>query len=137
MNITCPKCGHQRHNGDDPTIPATNCPKCGIAYVKADPRLSHLTPPRPVKARNNSGYLSINGRELINIGFVQGVANAFLIVALIGLILLAIELGLAISSKQLLDSMFLLMGLLSEALTLAGFGYIVKLLLGIYINTSR
>lgn len=34
MEIICPKCGHQRSDADDPTIPDYQCPACGVVYAK-------------------------------------------------------------------------------------------------------
>ncbi|NOR71613.1 MAG: hypothetical protein GQ532_18320 [Methylomarinum sp.] len=34
QNIVCPKCQYIRKEGDDPSIPFTTCPDCGVIYSK-------------------------------------------------------------------------------------------------------
>lgn len=45
MTMICPKCGHQRNVNDDPTIPDSQCPACGIYYIKYINRKSRVTRP--------------------------------------------------------------------------------------------
>jgi predicted nucleic acid-binding Zn-ribbon protein len=46
MTTKCPKCDHQRSDRDDPQIPDTQCPNCGIYYFKYINRNSDIPTPR-------------------------------------------------------------------------------------------
>lgn len=48
--LICPKCHHQRSPQDDPEIPETQCPGCGIFYAKYRPS-KERPPPKPPKER--------------------------------------------------------------------------------------
>jgi predicted nucleic acid-binding Zn-ribbon protein len=76
----CPKCGHERSDLDDPEIPDTQCPACGIYYFKYLNRKSELpTQHAPQKAKketlakdnfafikNASNYLRSKIKRLFN-----------------------------------------------------------------------
>jgi predicted nucleic acid-binding Zn-ribbon protein len=67
MNITqCPKCGHQRGPLDDPEIPDTQCPACGIYYFKYLNQKSRLPTPQvspPTAPAGSKNRISITAAQ--------------------------------------------------------------------------
>jgi hypothetical protein len=52
MTIKCPKCGYQRSDRDDTTIPDTQCPSCGIFYFKVINQQNNPPPQYPHRSKN-------------------------------------------------------------------------------------
>lgn len=57
MPIICPKCGHNRSNADDPSIPDYQCPACGIIYSKFNrpPASTKKTPVKTIETQSLFG----------------------------------------------------------------------------------
>ncbi|MGR8932111.1 MAG: hypothetical protein ACU836_15880 [Gammaproteobacteria bacterium] len=74
----CPKCGYQRSDKDDPSIPGYECPSCGIIYSKFNnPSIDKTDPLRrkkritPVKAKGRTSeeeqFIDESKKKAINL----------------------------------------------------------------------
>lgn len=72
MAITCPKCGYQR-TPNDINIPATECPRCGVIYAKAQPPA-----PRPAPRTSPAPPASTYGPVDPQPSFLSNAAGTFL-----------------------------------------------------------
>lgn len=136
MEIICPKCTYKRKGNDDLHTPITNCPECGIAYAKFDQKYESLTvkpqirvnsPPKAIKPNRSKGFINIKTATMV--------ADFFLGTAVLLLVLIAISVLANIFTSKSILSWWMIGSTLGLVTAEAWFGYVIKLLLGIYINT--
>jgi hypothetical protein len=138
MEIICPKCNYKRRSDEDHGVPITNCPKCGIAYAKFDPRFEYLTPKPPVQPNTaDIRHSETKTRGFsINIKLATLVADFFLGMAVILLIMLMILAAGGLFSNNSPLTWWMSSIIIGAITAEAWFGYVIKLLVGIYINTK-
>lgn len=149
MITVCPKCGYKRQSKDDHEVPDYQCPDCGVIYAKytlsqhkpiVEEQISKfyqepqpVQPVRPVKLKKENNASSDTG--FIDIRVARMVADFFLGIAAvitIGAMLIAV---VSLFTGGFFASLIAVGAMIGSAVPIAWFGYVIKLLLGIYINT--
>jgi hypothetical protein len=121
---TCLKCGYVRQPTDDAS-PAGVCPRCGVAYAKAQPGSAPSTAARPQTTTRADDAL------------VRGAGVTFVYLVTMTIAALSVLGGLSILfTDRRLGVVGLLVGFSSAALLVAvGLG--LRYLHGIYLNTLK
>lgn len=141
MEIKCPKCQHVRSSEDDANIPPTICPKCGVVYEKyisnttlSDQEKLERIRQMAEKKRNNT---FTQEQPAISTSVVILVSNFFLALAFLNIAIAVIAAGTGIFGDAKAISWGIAAFFTGQAAVIAAFGYIVKLLCGIYVNTIQ
>lgn len=136
MSIVCPKCRYERRASDD-HVPDTNCPSCGIAYAKyGKPFDAAKADAAKLALRKRTSSTERGEPEFLSVSTAVLVANCFLVTAVFLLFCLVVIIISAVFKSESVPWLMII-GAVPLITMQAWFGYVVKILIGIYINTSR